>query len=141
MTPSAAIDIGLLSQLGGGAILATVTAYFLRKVHSRVEDNAEKIGELKTDFKTLRVELRGDVIQMRDDIKEDIIEIFNDVCHERQAGCAARQDLKMIGVETRERAICIKLDKLEEARREAWREQKQWNEKVENRLNRTGGQK
>lgn len=105
-------------------LLISVVVYFLKKVDSKIDNHASLIS-------TMQAELKVQLATMRADLKEDIVEAFNGICTERQGACARLQQAKLDTIQATHTAICAKLARLDQERREAWNEQRRWNDKVE----------
>lgn len=104
----------------GIALLCTVLGYFLKKRDNSIDALHAKI----------------------DTFEERMAKHLGQMCSERQEACALLQCEKITSVRQTQISFCSKLEKLEEQRREDWREQKAWNSRMEDRLNnreRTGG--
>jgi hypothetical protein len=104
-------------NLVANSTLFAVLGYFLKKVDKRIDDTARTV----------------------EGIEDRIVARFNVVCEERQEACSALQGERLGHVKHTQSSFCGKLDKLEEQRREDWRHQRAWNEKIEDRLNSKGG--
>ena len=117
-------------------LLLGVVIYFARKLDKKIDDHSTLIVEVKT-------ELAVQLATQRSDLKEDIIEIFNDTCVERQGACARLQQAKLETIQATHQAICAKLARIDEERREAWGHQRRWNDKIETTVytEKTGGKK
>lgn len=105
-------------------LLIAIVVYFLKKVDNKIDNHASLIN-------TMQAELKIQLATMRADLKEDIVEAFNDTCTERQGSCARLQQAKLDTIQATHTAICAKLARLDQERREAWSEQRRWNDKVE----------
>jgi len=117
--------------LGAIAALLGVIAYFIRKVLSKIDSHAETINAIKLD---LGVQLANSRLLFR----EDMTSIFNDTCSERQGSCARLQQAKLDTLTATHTAICAKLGRLDVERKEAWSEQRRWNDKLEDMVYRNG---
>jgi hypothetical protein len=106
------------------AFLVAVLGYFIRQVLSKIDEHALTITALKLDLVT---QLSG----MRINFKEDITVLFNDTCSERQGACSRLQQAKLDTMQATHQAICAKLSRLDSERKEAWSEQRRWNDKYE----------
>ena len=117
-------------------LLVAVVIYFAKKLDNKIDSHTDLISEVKTE---LRIQLATN----RDDIKADITEAFNDVCGERQGACSRLQQAKLETLQATHSAICAKIARLDEDRREAWTQQRRWNDKIETTIysDRNGGKK
>jgi hypothetical protein len=106
------------------SILLVLLGYFIRKVDRKIDAHSEMINAIKTDL-TLQL------ATMRSDIKEDTTEAFSTICIERQGSCSKLQDAKLQVITATNTAICAKLSRLDDERREDWNIQRRWNDKVE----------
>ena len=115
-------------------VLMFILGYFIRKVDKKIETHSDMITAIKGDL-TLQL------VTMRGNIKEDIVEAFNDTCTERQGSCSRLQQAKLDTLTATHTAICAKLARLDTERREAWGEQRRWNDKIETTIykDRNGG--
>lgn len=114
--------------LAGSGVLLLIIGYFLRKVDVKVDNTSSSVNGLATEIKLFKAEIRSD-------IKEDMINVFNATCHERQVACATLQETKIKTGEARDSHICAKIAKLEAERKDDWRVQRSWNDKIEDKLN------
>lgn len=105
------------TSVGVIGAMSTVLGYFLKKTDRKIDDLAEKVE---------RFEGR-------------IIEKFCQICEERQGACSALREERLNAVKMTQTSFCSKLERLEEQRREDWREQKTWNTRIEDRLTPRGG--
>jgi hypothetical protein len=96
--------------------------YFTRKVLSKIDSNASLLSDIKFDF---ALQLANSRIEFR----EDMVKIFNNSCAERQ--CSKLQQAKLDTLTATHTAICAKLNRLDVERKEAWAEQRRWNDKLE----------
>ena len=108
------------TTLGGGAAMIAIVGYFLRKVDSKVDDNASVVAGL-----------RQSISEMRNGIRDDITVIFNTICHERQDACNKLQDIKFTSSNAGHAQVCSKFAQLNTDRKDNWREQKEWNRRME----------
>jgi len=106
-----------------GALVAIVV-YFLKKVAGKIDVHTDLIGALST-------ELKLQLTSMRVDLKDDITGAFNEICAERQGSCSKLQQAKLDTLTATHTAICAKLSRLDQDRRESWSEQRRWNDKIE----------
>ena len=104
-------SIGIIGTMG------TILGYFLKKTDKKIDDLADKMERFE----------------------DRIIEKFCQICEERQGSCSALRDERLNAVKLTQGAFCSKLERLEEQRREDWREQKQWNARIEDRITPKGG--
>jgi hypothetical protein len=104
--------------------LVTIVVYFLRKVAGKIDVHSDLIGSLST-------ELKLQLSDMRANLKGDITGAFNEICSERQGSCSKLQQAKLDTLTATHTAICAKLARLDQERREAWNEQRRWNDKIE----------
>jgi cell division protein FtsB len=125
---------GLAAGIMG--LLVAIVVYFAKKLDTKIDGHSNLIAEVKTE---LKVQLATN----REDIKEDIIEVFNNVCGERQGACAKLQQAKLETLQATNAAICAKIARLDEDRREAWMQQRRWNDKIETTIyaDKNGGNK
>lgn len=114
------------------SLCGVVLGYFLRKVLSSIDSHAEMINALKMD---LAVQLANS----RADLKEDIASVFNDTCSERQGSCSRLQQAKLDTLQATHQAICAKIGRIDLERKEAWAEQRRWNDKLEEKVYRRNG--
>ena len=105
-------------------VLISVVVYFLKQVGGKIETHSTLISELNT---ALKIQLT----EMRSDLKDDIQTAFNDTCTERQGSCSRLQQAKLDTLAATHTAICAKLARLDQERRESWSEQRRWNDKIE----------
>ena len=110
--------------VGFSAVLIATVGYFLRKVDVKVDLTSAAVASIKVD-------ISNQLFSMREDIKKDIIEAFNSTCVERQGSCARLQQAKLDSIMSANVAICAKLSRLDDERREVWSIQRRWNDKVE----------
>lgn len=104
-------------SLGATATMCTILGYFLKKTDKKIDDMAEKLDQLE----------------------DKVVEKMSNICEERQEACSALQEEKVCGVRRTQSDFCSKLSRLEEQRKEDWRDQKQWNTRIEERLFQKGG--
>lgn len=118
------------------SLLLAVVIYFARKLDRKIDEHSSLISEVKT-------ELKIQLATHRDDIKEDVTEAFNTICCERQGSCVKLQEAKLATIQATNTAICAKLARLDEERRDAWSHQRRWNDKIETTVysDRNGGKK
>ena len=116
------------------SILLVLLGYFIKKVDKKIEAHSDMITATKGD---LTVQL----ITMRANIKDDIVEAFNEICTERQGSCSKLQQAKLDLLTATHQAICAKLARLDEERRDAWSVQRRWNDKIETTIYKDGGHK
>lgn len=116
-------------------VLIAVIGYFLKKILTKIDDHHTIISALQSN---LTIQLADARIKFR----EDVITIFNSTCSERQGSCSALQDAKLNSIQVAQQAMCSKLAKLdetrkdqwsrlEEARKDQWGQQRRWNERIE----------
>jgi len=115
-------------------VLMLILGYFIRKVARKIDTHSEMITTIKGDL-TLQF------VTMRSNIKDDIVEAFNDICTERQGSCSRLQQAKLDTLTATHTAICAKLARLDEERRETWGVQRRWNDKIETTIYKDGGHK
>jgi hypothetical protein len=115
-------------------VLMLILGYFIRKVARKIDTHSEMITTIKGDL-TLQL------VTMRSNIKDDIVEAFNDICTERQGSCSRLQQAKLDTLTATHTAICAKLARLDEERRETWGVQRRWNDKIETTIYKDGGHK
>jgi hypothetical protein len=104
--------------------LVAILGYFIKQVLSKIDEHALTISALK-------LELVTQLSSMRVNFKEDITVLFNDTCSERQGACSRLQQAKLDTMQATHQAICAKLSRLDSERKEAWGEQRRWNDKYE----------
>jgi outer membrane murein-binding lipoprotein Lpp len=110
--------------VGATCLLLGVVGYFLKKVDNKIDLTA-------TIVSTLKAEIPLQLATMRSDLKEDIVDAFNSICVERQGSCSRLQQAKLDTIMATNTAICAKLGRLDEERKEAWSLQRRWNDKIE----------
>ena len=115
-------------------VLMLILGYFIRKVARKIDTHSEMITTIKGDL-TLQL------VTMRSNIKDDIVEAFNAICTERQGSCSRLQQAKLDTLTATHTAICAKLARLDDERRESWGVQRRWNDKIETTIYRDGGHK
>jgi hypothetical protein len=120
--------------LGIIAALMTIITYFIRKVLSKIDTHTETINAIK-------LELVTQLSDIRVKFREDMTVIFNNTCEERQGSCARLQQAKLDTLTSTHVAICAKLGRLDTERREAWSEQRRWNDKIETNIYKDKGSK
>jgi hypothetical protein len=113
--------------------LVAVVVYFLRKVAGKIDDHSTLISGLSA-------ELKVQLATMRSNIKEDVSRAFNEICAERQGSCSRLQQAKLDTLTATHVAICAKLARLDQERRDDWSEQRRWNDKIETTIYRDKGQ-
>lgn len=118
--------------LGIISIFGVALGYFIKKVLSRIDTHADMINALKLD---LAIQLAN----ARANLKEDMAAVFNDTCSERQGSCSRLQQAKLDTLQATHTAICAKLGRLDVERKEAWAEQRRWNDKLETVVYRMNG--
>lgn len=117
------------------ALLIAVIGYFLKKILTKIDDHSSIINTLQNN---LTLQLADARIKFR----EDVITIFNSTCSERQGSCSQLQDSKLHAIQVAQQAMCSKLakldetrkeqwNKLEDARKDQWGQQRRWNERIE----------
>ena len=113
--------------IGGAAtVMVGVTAFFLRKIDSKIDHTAAQASALSEKILTIR-----------DDLKEDMVEIFNYTCHERQGSCARLQEVKLNAIEHQAKTVCAKLATLGVERERRWDKQEALNEKFKSHIYKT----
>ena len=122
-------DIAEHPALAAGllAILLAVIGYFFKKVDSKIDENTKMTT-------ALQVNIPLQLATMRSDLKDDIVEAFNSICVERQGSCSRLQQAKLDTIMATHTAICAKLGRLDEERKEAWSLQRRWNDKIESTI-------
>ena len=117
-------------------LLLAALIYFVKKIDRKIDTHSDLITEVKS-------ELALQLATQRSDIKDDVIAAFNDTCGERQGSCARLQQAKLETIQATHAAICAKIARLDEERREAWSQQRRWNDKVETTIysDKNGGRK
>lgn len=118
--------------LGVIGVFGTILGYFIKKVLARIDDHATMMVDLKLDLTT-------QLANARLNFREDIVTIFNNTCAERQGSCAQLQQSKLETLQATHTAICAKLGRLDVERKEAWAEQRRWNDKLETIVYRRNG--
>jgi hypothetical protein len=118
--------------LGAIVTLAGILSYFIKKVLTSIDNHASMITELKLNLTTQLADVRVD-------FRNDIISVFNDTCEERQGSCARLQQAKLDTLQATHTAICAKLGRLDVERKEAWSEQRRWNDKLEDKVYKVTG--
>lgn len=134
---SIAFDTSTL--VAGSGVLVLIVGYFLRKVDVKVDRTSAAVSALGADIQVFKVEVKNQISEVREDIKEDMVTVFNTTCHERQGACSILQETKMKAAEARASHICAKIARLEAERKDDWRLQRGWNERVEDKLNKKEG--
>ena len=105
-------------------IFGAILGYFIKKVLAKIDDHANMITELKLNLTT-------QLSNARLNLREDMTTIFNDTCTERQGSCARLQQAKLDTLQATHAAICAKLGRLDEERKNDWIQQRRWNDKLE----------
>ena len=105
-------------------ILIFLLGYFIRKVDRKIDIHSDMIVATKSD-------LILQLANMRNELKTDITTVFNEICSERQGGCSRLQQAKLDTMTATHTAICAKLSRLDEERKNDWNQQRRWNDKVE----------
>lgn len=118
--------------LGAIVALMGIIGYFIRKVLTRIDIHADTITAIK-------LELVTQLANIRMNLREDMAAVFNDTCAERQGSCARLQQAKLDTLTATHTAICAKLGRLDVERKEAWSEQRRWNDKLENAVYKVDG--
>jgi hypothetical protein len=118
--------------LGIITISGVILGYFIRKVLNKIDTHTEMISELKLDLTT-------QLSDARINLRKDMTVIFNDTCTERQGSCSRLQQAKLDTLQATHAAICAKLGRLDVERKEAWAEQRRWNDKLETVVYRSTG--
>ena len=108
-------------------VLLAIVVYFARKIDNKIDEHTNLITDIKT-------ELTVQLATHRDDIKTDVTSAFNDICCERQGMCSKLQEAKLGTLQATNVAICAKLARLDEERRDAWTHQRRWNDKIESTI-------
>jgi hypothetical protein len=118
--------------LGIITISGVILGYFIKKVLTKIDTHTEMISELKLDLTT-------QLSDARINLRKDMTVIFNDTCTERQGSCSRLQQSKLDTLQATHAAICAKLGRLDVERKEAWAEQRRWNDKFETVVYRSTG--
>jgi hypothetical protein len=118
--------------LGIITISGVILGYFIKKVLTKIDTHTEMISELKLDLTT-------QLSDARINLRKDMTVIFNDTCTERQGSCSRLQQAKLDTLQATHAAICAKLGRLDVERKEAWAEQRRWNDKFETVVYRSTG--
>jgi hypothetical protein len=118
--------------LGIITISGVILGYFIKKVLTKIDTHTEMISELKLDLTT-------QLSDARINLRKDMTVIFNDTCTERQCSCSRLQQAKLDTLQATHAAICAKLGRLDVERKEAWAEQRRWNDKFETVVYRSTG--
>jgi len=105
-------------------ILIFLLGYFIRKVDRKIDIHSDMIVATKSD-------LILQLANMRSELKTDITTVFNEICSERQGSCSRLQQAKLDTMTATHTAICAKLSRLDEERKNDWNQQRRWNDKVE----------
>ena len=104
--------------------LIFLLGYFVRKVDKKIDIHSDILLSTKSDL-TLQLS------NMRNELKTDITTVFNEICSERQGSCSRLQQAKLDTMTATHTAICAKLSRLDEERKNDWNQQRKWNDKVE----------
>jgi hypothetical protein len=118
--------------LGIITISGVILGYFIRKVLNKIDIHTDIISELKLDLTT-------QLSDARVNLRKDMSDIFNGTCTERQGSCSRLQQAKLDTFQATHAAICAKLGRLDVERKEAWAEQRRWNDKLETVVYRSTG--
>jgi hypothetical protein len=105
-------------------ILIFILGYFIKKVDRKIDNHSDMIIATKSD-------LILQLANMRNELKSDITTVFNEICSERQGSCSKLQQDKLDTMTATNTAICAKLARLDEERRNDWNQQRRWNDKIE----------
>ena len=114
--------------------LIFLLGYFVRKVDKKIDIHSDILLSTKSDL-TLQLS------NMRNELKADITTVFNEICSERQGSCSKLQQAKLDTLTATHTAICAKLARLDDERRESWGVQRRWNDKIETTIYKDGGHK
>jgi hypothetical protein len=114
--------------------LLGIIGYFIKKVLTRIDLHTDIINSVKLDLAT-------QLVNIRLNLREDMTIIFNNTCEERQGSCARLQQAKLDTLTSTHSAICAKLGRLDTERRDAWSEQRRWNDKIETTIYKDKGSK
>jgi hypothetical protein len=107
----------------GTTVILLILGYFLRKIDAKVDSSAK-------DINMIRLQMAG----LSAEFQKNITDTFNEVCKERQNSCVVSQNFRFKSLEESDKHNCQKIDHLEKQRKEAWEEQKKWNDRVERKL-------
>ena len=102
------------------ASVVAIIAYFLRKIDAKIEANTQDIIAIRVQTASFASEMGNGAIQA-----------FNAVCKERQGSCSLLHGSRFQALEEGDRQNCQKITHLQADRKEAWKEQRRWNEKIE----------
>lgn len=115
---------------GGGITLLGVVSYFLRKTHEKIDGTASAVTALGTSLEDQIDRLESKLEIETKQTKIEITQIFQDICHERQGACGRLQESKLLAVENKARAACIKADRIAEENEKRWAKQEIINDKI-----------
>jgi hypothetical protein len=107
----------------GTTTLIAIIVYFLRKIDSKIDSNAKDVNAIRVQIAALSGELSTTAVQ-----------IFNQICKERQSGCWLVHETRFKALEESDKHTCQKVSHLEAERKDSWREQKSWNERIEKKI-------
>jgi hypothetical protein len=104
-----------------------IVGYFLKKIHTRVETTSDEITKIHIKVASLSEEFR-----------KSIIGTFNEICTERQGSCYKVHEARFKALEASDLLNCSKITHLEMERKDAWKDQRRWNEKIDTAINHIG---
>lgn len=119
----AGLEMEEITTVITGAVVASVVAtiaYLLRKIDAKIEANTQ-------DIIAIRLQTAGFAAEM----VNGAMQVFNNICKERQGACSQLHGSRFRTLEDGDRQNCQKIANLELDRKEAWKEQKRWNERIE----------
>lgn len=107
--------------------LVSVIGYFLKRLLNKIE---EKVDTFTNDINQVRVQIAG----LSGEFSKSAIEVFDKICKERQVSCGRFHETRFRTLEDGDKHNCQKIEHLEDERKEAWTQQRRWNERIEKRI-------